>query len=326
MTEPVTDRTPTTTAAAAAVATAATAAASDDTAAPTIVIDHQQQSRQQHEQHQHHTEPEPRPPPPFAPIFTLVNNTSTRTTHHPHVRYIFSDDDPDLLTQALAQHHDATAAPGSRSDGSGSGSHHRNNNNYNASDNDNNRAVILDLATDDAGGYHVSWASSLSPSWAVLDAQLSRTSPPSSDGGNDNDGGPTGARGNNINNNSNENTAANPNTGGGNRAGRLMLRIEGVECGGGSGADSLSSGEGPASSGSRDRGPDAGAPDNYPALVDEFERRMVTLRKVVDAGEERRQKIGVETSGGVETAAGSQSQSQSRSQQSLRVPGDNAAK
>ena len=112
-----------------------------------------------------------------------------------------------------------------------------------------------------------------------------------------------------------------------------MLRIEGVECGGGggsgggSGIDSQSSGEA-ASSSSRDRerGPDAGA-DEYPALVEEFERRMVTLRKVVGASEDRRQKIGAETAAASASAAGlgGGDANTSTSQQSLQVPGRSAA-
>ncbi|RYP63299.1 hypothetical protein DL771_009331 [Monosporascus sp. 5C6A] len=200
---------------------------------------------------------------PFAPIFTLVNNASTGTTHHPHVHYIFSDDDPDLLTRALTEHHETTV------DEAGSGPA--------SSD----RAVILDLATDNGGGYHVAWASSLSPSWAVLDAQLSRISPPSSDGGNENDGG------------------------GGtdsSRPGRLMLRIEGLE-GGGLGSESDSrhsqgSGNG-GGSGIAQKDREKGNAEDYCALVDEFEKRMVTLRKVVSASEERRRKVDGEPGGEV---------------------------
>ncbi|KAI1407559.1 hypothetical protein F5Y13DRAFT_124837 [Hypoxylon sp. FL1857] len=196
-------------------------------------------------------------PPPFAPIFTLVNNTSTRTTHHPHVRYIFSDDDPDILTQALAELDlsiDAsTSDPALRR----------------------NRAMILDLAPDPTGGYRVAWASSLSPSWAVLDAQLSHISPPSSDGesNNGNEGGDTG------------------------RVDRLMLRIDGIESSA-LGSEGESSGEpsrqgsGIASgvgSGQHDR--DRGEVEDYTNIVDKFERRMTTLRKLVEAGEERRRMI-----------------------------------
>ncbi|KAI0107337.1 hypothetical protein F4776DRAFT_668298 [Hypoxylon sp. NC0597] len=196
-------------------------------------------------------------PPPFAPIFTLVNNTSTRTTHHPHVRYIFSDDDPDILTQALAELDpsidESTSDPALRR----------------------HRAMILDLAPDPRGGYNVAWASSLSPSWAVLDAHLSHISPPSSDGesNNGNEGGDTG------------------------RADRLMLRIDGIESSA-LGSEGESSGEpsrqgsGVASgSGSGQHDRDRGEAEDYTNIVDKFERRMATLRKLVDAGEERRRMI-----------------------------------
>ncbi|KAI1104623.1 hypothetical protein F4804DRAFT_182767 [Jackrogersella minutella] len=198
-------------------------------------------------------------PPPFAPIFTLVNNTSTRTTHHPHVRYIFSDDDPDLLTQALAELdpgiEDSTSDPALRS----------------------NRAMILDLAPDPRGGYSVAWASSVSPSWAVLDTQLSHISPPSSDGGS---------------NNGNDGV---DNSG---RADRLMLRIDGIESSA-LGSEGETSGEASrqgsgiaggsgSGSGQHDRERDS---EDYTHIVDKFERRMTTLRKLVEAGEERRRMI-----------------------------------
>ncbi|KAI1114505.1 hypothetical protein F5Y14DRAFT_171289 [Nemania sp. NC0429] len=205
----------------------------------------------------------PRTPPPFAPVFTLVNNASTRATHHPHVRYIFSDDDPDILTQALAECQHAYA------DDLGSDSAPA------------NRAMILDLAPNDDGGYGVAWASSLSPSWAVLDAQLSQISPTSSDAGHSSGSGP-GDTGTNNNN----------------RPERLMLRIEGVET---STPNSLSelrlsdetnrqrpSSAGGSGSGQRER---PGEGDDYTSTLDEFEKRMVTLRKVVNASEGRRKKI-----------------------------------
>ncbi|KAI2616017.1 hypothetical protein GGR54DRAFT_641828 [Hypoxylon sp. NC1633] len=200
-------------------------------------------------------------PPPFAPIFTLVNNTSTRTTHHPHVRYIFSDDDPDILTQALAEFD-----PG-----------------FNESVSDPAmppyRAMVLDLEPDAVGGYNIAWASSLSSSWAVLDAQLSQISPPSSDGesNNGNEGGDSGRR-----------------------ADRLMLRINGVESGSLGSETGLSPresrhGSGSASgggSGHNDR--EKGDAKDYTTLVEKFERRMATLRKIVDAGEERRRKTALD--------------------------------
>ncbi|KAI0108905.1 hypothetical protein GGR51DRAFT_113504 [Nemania sp. FL0031] len=209
----------------------------------------------------------PRTPPPFAPVFTLVDNTSTRTTHHPHVRYIFSDDDPDILTQALADcEHTNTEEPGSDPVAA-------------------NRAMLLDLAPNDNGGYSVAWASSLSPSWAVLNAQLSQISPPSSDAGH-----------------SNRDGAGDTDPDDNSRPDRLMLRIEGVETGASSSSSELrvsdeanrqrsgsSSGSG---SGQRER-PSEG--DDYTSTLEEFEKRMIILRKVVNAGEDKRKKNDAQT-------------------------------
>ncbi|KAL1845072.1 hypothetical protein VTK73DRAFT_1185 [Phialemonium thermophilum] len=58
------------------------------------------------------------PPPsqaPFTPLFTLVSSTSQPgkkpTLHHPTVHYIFADDDPEILTEALARHHRTAEDP-----------------------------------------------------------------------------------------------------------------------------------------------------------------------------------------------------------------------
>ncbi|CAJ2500180.1 Uu.00g030330.m01.CDS01 [Anthostomella pinea] len=224
-----------------------------------------------------HQTPNP-PPPPFAPIFALVNNTSTRTTHHPHVRYIFSDDDPDVLTQALAEHSDAHNIDASGSDPT-------------------NHAMILDLApTNDAEGgntkYSVAWSSSLSPSWAVLDTQLSQISPPSSDGENssNNGGGGDGDDGDGSNNRNINNS----------RPDRLMLRIEGVESGALGSSSTLTelrvsseanTNTSASGSGSRSGQRDRADSEDYSGIVGEFERRMATLRKVVNASEDRRRMI-----------------------------------
>ncbi|ETS81820.1 hypothetical protein PFICI_06822 [Pestalotiopsis fici W106-1] len=193
---------------------------------------------------------------PFQPIYTLVNNTSTRTTHHPRVKYIFSDDDPDELMQALAQQDHANLGESA----SGPAPDHR--------------AILLDLTSASDGTLNVSWASSLSPSWAVLDAQVTKISPPSSDGGGNSD--PTASP-----------TQKKPD--------RLMLRIEGID-GGSLASDSelrLSDeksrlGSSGSASGSGQRVTET---EDYNALVDEFDKRMSLLRKVVDAGEERRRKV-----------------------------------
>lgn len=205
---------------------------------------------------QHHDEAPEQPPAPFAPIYSLVTNQSTRTTHHPHVHYIFSDDDPDLLSQALAQQQEANTHESATETAPA------------------NRAVLLDLASDLEGGYRVASASSLSPAWAVLDAQLSRISPPPSDGG----------------------------SGGGHvhespkKPDRLMLRIEGIEAGsaGSEGELRLSDRSAPgsgATSSSSIMQRDKGEGEDYAQLVDEFEKRMSMLRKVVEASEERRRNV-----------------------------------
>ncbi|KAI1862798.1 uncharacterized protein JN550_009945 [Neoarthrinium moseri] len=215
----------------------------------------------------HHHEQQHQRTPAFAPIYTLVNNSSTRTTHHPRVLYIFSDDDPDRLTEALAQQHDANLGESA----SGPAPDHR--------------AILLDLAQDAEGGYSVAWSSSLSPSWAVLDAQVSRISPPSSSS----DG--EGSQGQDS-----------PSASSKKKPDRLMLRIEGVEGGslGSEGELKLSgdksghsSGTGTGSgSGQKDR--ESGHAEDYGNLVDEFDKRMNMLRKVVDAGEERLSRLASE--------------------------------
>ncbi|QKX64558.1 uncharacterized protein TRUGW13939_11733 [Talaromyces rugulosus] len=41
-----------------------------------------------------------RPDPDFKPFFTLIEDENSGDYHHPTVHYIFSDDDPDLITEA----------------------------------------------------------------------------------------------------------------------------------------------------------------------------------------------------------------------------------
>ncbi|KAL2108205.1 hypothetical protein VUR80DRAFT_4124 [Thermomyces stellatus] len=152
----------------------------------------------------------------LPPLFTLVQNSTSKTTHHPHVHYIFADDDPELLTRALTA--SDPAAPGGA---------------------EATRSVLLDLAPGD-DGWQVSHASSLSADWAVVDAGL-RTMEDA-----EGQEGGTGA---------------------------LMLRIEGVEG---------ESGDVEASEGARD------GKEEYEVLMEEFEKRMGVLRRVVGAGEARR--------------------------------------
>lgn len=152
----------------------------------------------------------------LPPLFTLVHNSSSRTTHHPHVHYIFADDDPEVLTRALAASDPSSGGAGPT------------------------RSVLLDLAPGE-DGWGVTHAASLSPEWAVVEAGVRRMEDAEGQGGEG--------------------------------AGGLMLRIEGVEGDGGEGEDTREVRE---------------VKEEYGTLMDEFERRMVVLRRVVGAGEARR--------------------------------------
>ncbi|KAK3367466.1 hypothetical protein B0H63DRAFT_489237 [Podospora didyma] len=205
------------------------------------------------------------PPPPrhqihspsFSPLFALLSSSThpsqRQTTHHPTVHYIFADDDPEVLTTALAQHHRVDEYEGGEDDDM---------------DNPHDRAVILDMApTKEEPGYEVAWASSLSPDWAVVSARLS----PMGGGGDGGGGGTAGGR------------SGSP--------GALVLRIEGmsVEPTSSLGKTPTPEAELQSSGGSGARRYNT-APDDYTGLLHDFEKRMRVLRRVVDAGSERQRK------------------------------------
>ncbi|OHW93426.1 anaphase-promoting complex subunit 11 [Colletotrichum incanum] len=181
-----------------------------------------------------------------AGFFTLVSNSTTNTTHHPTVKYIFLDDDPDTLTTALAVYHSAnqTSTPSASTSKSGSGK--------NLTPNPANRAVLLDVVPGVDGQWKVSSAASLSADFAVTDASITRQE--------------------------------------GEKEGGLVLKIEGVENESGASAvgdkdkdraESLpSSNSAVAKSGGEEYGP----------LLEDFERKMSVLRRVVKAGEGRAEK------------------------------------
>lgn len=85
-----------------------------------------------------------------APFFTVIHDTTTGEHHHPHVHYVFSDDDPDVITNAILRtlDPDGTAAQTPTS--------------ATVSD---DRYVIIDLAAD---GQTVLSAKSLDPNWQIL--------------------------------------------------------------------------------------------------------------------------------------------------------------
>ncbi|GJD02612.1 hypothetical protein ColKHC_11437 [Colletotrichum higginsianum] len=187
-----------------------------------------------------------------AGFFTLVSNSTANSTHHPTVKYIFLDDDPDTLTTALAAHHSANQIPTPSASTSKPGSAKA------PAPNPANRAVLIDVVPGADGQWKVSSAASLSADFAVTDASIARQE--------------------------------------GEREGGLVLKIDGVENesgGGGSGA----------AIGDRDRDRDRAESlpssssavarsggDEYGPLLEDFERRMNVLRRVVKAGEGRAEK------------------------------------
>ncbi|EFQ30828.1 hypothetical protein CGRA01v4_12891 [Colletotrichum graminicola] len=191
------------------------------------------------------TEPAPKLDP--AGFFTLVSNATTNSTHHPTVKYIFLDDDPDTLTAALAAHHAANqAAPTPSASTSKPAAPGGKNPPPSAVD----RAVLLDVVPGADGQWTVASAASLSADFAVTDASIARQE--------------------------------------GEKEGGLVLKIEGVESEGAAGGDkdrdraeSLpSSSSAVARSGGEEYGP----------LLEDFERKMSVLRRVVKAGEGRAEK------------------------------------
>ncbi|KAF9770545.1 hypothetical protein IL306_011896 [Fusarium sp. DS 682] len=83
------------------------------------------------------------PMPPFEPLFTLLTNSTTNTTVHPRVHYVFSDDDPSILS-ASAQ-------------------------------DPSHRPLVVELAPapeGDSSRWTVSWAASLTPDFAVTNSSV----------------------------------------------------------------------------------------------------------------------------------------------------------
>lgn len=95
------------------------------------------------------------PSPPFEPLFALLTNTTTNATVHPQIHYLFSDDDPSILT-----------AP--------------------ANPDPSHRTLIVDLAPAPPANpirWSVQWASSLSQDFAVTASGISLQQNETDDGG-----------------------------------------------------------------------------------------------------------------------------------------------
>ncbi|KAF4820287.1 hypothetical protein CGCSCA5_v004271 [Colletotrichum siamense] len=229
----------TATAGAASLSSSQTQKTADAKPAPaveTVVTDTDADPQQQQQPAEDHQPSDAPATPKLDPagFFTLVSNASTNTTHHPTVRYIFADDDPDVLTSALAAQHAANQAL-SASSAAAAGAP------------PNNRAILLDVVPGEDGRWTVASAASLSADFAVTQASIERQEGEKEGGG-------------------------------------MVLKIDGVEgegSGGAGGADKAeslpSSNSAVAKSGGEEYGP----------LLEDFERKMTVLRRVVKAGEGR---------------------------------------
>lgn len=101
------------------------------------------------------------PPPDFRPFFTLIADPHTGEYHHPTVHYLFSDDDPEILTGAALEAIDA-------------GDTHARNTGAEEDETAEDggveeRVVIVDLAAD---GKTVTGAVSLSKEWQALRTEV----------------------------------------------------------------------------------------------------------------------------------------------------------
>ncbi|OBT78273.1 hypothetical protein VF21_03060 [Pseudogymnoascus sp. 05NY08] len=199
------------------------------------------------------------PRPAFTPFFTLVDDATSGSTHHPvNVRYIFSDDDQDLTDEYLAAissapspHSSSHIAHSSESSSFTSSSRHQQQQRIPSGGEPRqpeHRTLLLDL---DASGTAVSAFHSLSPSWQLLSASITKA--------------PTWESGPTVADDGEDEGAA-----------RFMLRLEGTK-----GRDE----------GMRERvrgvwrDPGEGVrAEDFQVLVEEFERKMRVLKRVVETG------------------------------------------
>ena len=96
------------------------------------------------------------PPPDFKTFFTLIEDPETGEHHHPTVHYIFSDDDPEILTNAALEALD---------------DHETDPQYTNPIDKLEHRYVIVDISAD---GKTVASVSSLSREWQALQTTIAQ--------------------------------------------------------------------------------------------------------------------------------------------------------
>jgi len=119
-------------------------------------------------------------PKDFQPLFGLIDDELSGEQHHPHIHYIFTDDDDDLVTNAAIHALEAKTSPikpGCLPKSSTASN--------DQSSTDTERFILLDL---DPTGSNVVSAQSLSPDWQILSTELS-LAPSFQDNSNAIDGG-----------------------------------------------------------------------------------------------------------------------------------------
>ena len=113
--------------------------------------------------------------PSLTPFFTLISDSTTSTTHHPTVHYIFSDDDSSLITDAALHIHDELFPPhelrSPRTPRASTATTRRR-------EKDKDRFILLTLTPDAQG---IESAHSMTPDWQVLNASIG-TAPTLDDG------------------------------------------------------------------------------------------------------------------------------------------------
>lgn len=112
--------------------------------------------------------------PPFQQFFTLVLDTSNSTTHHPRqIHYIFSDDDPELLTAACLDSLQNVPSPYNSAISSRQAADVESRRAQKQTKREpvrrENRVLLLDT---DASGTQIVSAHSLTPNWQILNTSL----------------------------------------------------------------------------------------------------------------------------------------------------------
>lgn len=197
------------------------------------------------------------PRPMFSPFFTLVDDTTKSSTHHPvNIRYIFSDDDQDLTAAYLAAISASASSPSSSDVTTQSVSSSITSSREQISKQQRlsgrapkepeHRTILIDL---DETGTSVTAAHSLSPSWQILSTSLTQA--------------PT--------------WEASPATDDDATSARFMLRIEGTQS-----TDARKPGR--VEGRTKDDGRDV-RPEDFQSLMEDFDRKMKLLRAVVDSGD-----------------------------------------